>query len=410
MKELINNLQISLFLAYRGIVRGNIGTVLMTVAMMVLAFLNLVFLSSIFTGISQAIDNQAVNLMYGNIVIKPGEDDFYIKDVIDKTRLIAGLPGVVGVAGHYVDNLHLEYDPEKDGLDVKAGSWSAKAIDVDEESLVSSVTKYVIEGRFLTENSRDEIVLGRDVSGTHGSDKYNSSLKGVGVGDKIMVSFSNGVKREYKVVGIFMARSMFADSLVYIPKGEYESAYGVNGLANEISVKLAQPNQEEKYVKIIESMGINDVDIKSWKEVNELGGGITSSFTMIKGMLSAIGMLVAAVTIFIIIFVSVVNRRKQIGIMKAIGMQEEIIIISYIWQSLFYALCGVFFGLIVMYKVIIPIFVAYPLDIPVGYVSLVLSNSDFWTASIGLVLAALIGGLIPSFMGVKESILKLIWG
>ncbi len=410
MKELVNNLRISLFLAYRGIVRGNIGTILMTIMMMVLAFLNLVFLSSIFTGISKAIDSQAINMMYGNILIKPGKDDFYIKDVANKIRLISGLPGVVGASSHYVDSLYIEFDPEQDGLDVKSGNWITKAVNINEDRLVSNVSDYIVEGRFLDENSRDEIVLGRDVAGTHGTDKYNSSLKGVKVGDKVYATFSNGIRREYRVVGIFMSKSLFADSMIYISKNEYQSAYRVNGVANEIAVKLDQDNLEEKYIKIIKSLGIDDVDIKSWREVNELGGGITNSFTMIKGMLSAIGMLVAAVTIFIIIFVSVVNRRKQIGIMKAIGMQEEIIIISYIWQSLFYALCGVVFGLIIMYKAIIPIFVTYPLDFPVGYVSLVLSNNDLWTASIGLIASAFIGGLIPSLMGVKESILKLIWG
>ena len=131
---------------------------------------------------------------------------------------------------------------------------------------------------------------------------------------------------------------------------------------------------------------------------------------MISIILGVIGTIVAGITIFIIIFVSIVNKRRQIGILKAIGMKQNTIILSFVMQAIFYAIIGIILGASLVLFVIRPFFIANPLDFPIGWVSLKITFNILRISNISLMLAALIGGFIPAFRGAKESILDTIWG
>lgn len=91
-------------------------------------------------------------------------------------------------------------------------------------------------------------------------------------------------------------------------------------------------------------------------------------------------------------------------------MRERIIIDSYILQAIFYAILGVGLGLMVIYVLIVPYFIKNPLDFPMGWVSLAVTKNNLIISSISLIIAAIIGGLIPSWRGARQSILDAIWG
>ncbi len=54
------NIKTSFFLAYTSIKRGNKGTLAMVILIMTLAYVNLVFISSVFGGIVEAINREAI--------------------------------------------------------------------------------------------------------------------------------------------------------------------------------------------------------------------------------------------------------------------------------------------------------------------------------------------------------------
>jgi len=137
---------------------------------------------------------------------------------------------------------------------------------------------------------------------------------------------------------------------------------------------------------------------------------ITKSFDMIALLIAVIGLFVASVTIFIIIYVNTISKRRQIGILRAIGIKENIIIQSYIFQAMFYAISGTIIGLFIMFFILKPWFIEHPLKFPVGYVSLLIVPEKVSINTISLIAAALAAGLIPSWMAVRETILEAIWG
>ncbi|MDA3839993.1 MAG: FtsX-like permease family protein [Patescibacteria group bacterium] len=402
------NIKTAFFLAYTSIKRGNKGTLAMTILIMTLAYVNLVFISSVFGGIVEAINTQSIDNQYGNIVIEPAIDERYINNS-SAMELITTIPGVIGSSKHYLDSTIIKYDEKNDGKDIKSGRWLLKSINTEDEKSVTKIHESMIDGSFLKETDRDVIMIGKEVAGGYGGSLEHLSL-GVTVGDKIDVSFSNGIKRTYKVGGIFSTKSTQVDQTVFLTEKEMESVLKVHNQASEIIVKIEDIGNEDIYIGEIRKLGLQSEDIKKWSDLMGFTSSASKSFTMISIILGVIGTIVAGVTIFIIIFVSVVNKRKQIGILKAIGMKESTIVLYFVMQALFYGVIGVIFGASLILFVVRPYFISNPLDFPVGWVSLKVTFDIVRISNISLIVAALIGGFFPAYRGAKEDILKSIWG
>lgn len=402
------NIKTAFFLAFKSIKRGNKGTLLMTILIMTLAYVNLVFISSIFGGIVEAINEQSIDYQYSNIVIEPAPDDRYINNK-EALAAIDDIPGVVGSSAHYRDNPIIEYDKGRNGKDVKTGRWALKSIDPKAEKSVTKIHEAIIAGSYLEEGDKNKILIGKEVSGGHGGDLDYLSL-GVSLGDEVYVSFSNGIRRPYEVKGIFSTKSTAIDQTVFITKKEMESVLRISNQASEVLVKIEDKGNEDVYIEEIRNLGLENEDIKKWSDLMGFTSGASASFDMISIILGVIGTFVAGITIFIIIFVSVVNKRKQIGILKAIGMTSGTIVLHFVIQALFYGALGIIIGASFVLFVIRPYFISNPLDFPVGWVSLKVTFDILKVSNLSLMAAALIGGFFPAYRGAKESILKSIWG
>jgi putative ABC transport system permease protein len=324
--------------------------------------------------------------------------------------LVKDVPGVIGVSAHYVNNSIISYDAKKDGKNVESGSWALKSINIDDEIKTTDIHKSMVAGEYLTKLDKDKIIIGKDISGGYGTAFENTSLGGVGVGDEIKVRFNNGLERKYEVKGIFSTKSNQVDQIAFVTEKEMESVLGVSNRASEVIVKISETGRESEYIKEFRRIGVVGEDIKIWEELMSFTDSVSKSFSMISIILGVIGTIVAGVTIFIVIFVSVVNKKRQIGILKAIGMKESTIVFSFVIQALFYAVAGIGIGFLTMTYVITPFFISHPLDFPVGWVSLSITKINLVISVVSLMVASLIGGFIPAWRGARESILEAIWG
>ena len=89
------NIRASFFLALTAVKRGSKGIVVMTILIMALAYINIVFITSIFGGIIQGIEAEAISNQLGNIVITPEVDEKYINNkAIEWIDTIPGLSEV----------------------------------------------------------------------------------------------------------------------------------------------------------------------------------------------------------------------------------------------------------------------------------------------------------------------------
>ena len=399
---MLKNLQVSFFLAYKSIRKGNIGTTILTVVIMSMIFVNLVFLPSIVSGIGEGMNVMLIDYTCANILIEPQEDNLYISNVESIQKKLNSLPGVAGTSAHYISGATFTY---KDNF-VSGALYSINPID---EVTVTKTYTRIIEGEYLSKGDTDEILLGIDLAGEEGKESEEQNLGGVKVGDNIAVTFSNGVIREYRVKGIFKTKSFMADGSAFITEKEMESVLGLDDKASEILVKLNQRGTEEEFKKKFMELGISE-DIKTWEDkASGIVGDIISSFSLINVISTIISLIMAVIVIFIIIYINTVNKRKQIGILKAVGIDKSIIIRSYVIQSLFYCSAGITIGSIILYF-LISYLIANPLEFPMTYVRPLVEPQLIIQSVISLIAVSLIAGFIPSWKTANENILKAIWG
>ena len=134
------------------------------------------------------------------------------------------------------------------------------------------------------------------------------------------------------------------------------------------------------------------------------------TFGLLGNIIGSIGLVVASITIFIIIFVNAITRRRYIGILKGIGIRASVIEISYIIQSLFNALFGIILGSILVFLVLKPYLAANPIDFPFSDGILVATFIGTVVRGIILFIATLIAGYIPARIVVKQNTLDAILG
>ena len=415
MNSLLNDLKASLFLFYKYITRGNKGTLVLTVLVAALAFLQINTISGIMSGAVSLIYQQAKTNYVSNLVVQPGKDQWgnkeqYLTQVTALKRKIDAIPGVIASSARYTAGSIVTYDPDKTGKDVRTISWPITSMNPTEDMHVSDISGYMVSGKFLDESDRDQVIMGREISGGFGATLEVQSLKGAHVGDEVTISYQNGVVRKYTIKGIYTTVFPLSDMSIFVTNKEMESVLGLHDRASEILIKTDESYTEQYYTDQLRQAGVELPDIKQWKDFIGLVLGIAQSFDIIKRIILFIGLMVTGVTIFIVIFIATISRKKQIGIMKAIGMKEQIIVTSYIFLALFYALIGIGVGTMVLEFLIRPYFIAHPLSFPMGQVSLLLVPGEFFISVISMIIVSLIAGFIPSWRVTRENIIKAIWG
>ena len=412
----MGDLKLAFFLAHKSIFKGNRWALILIVLVMSLSFANLLLTPSILMGVTDAINRQQVETLYGDVVVDPLADEYHLTGVTELTEMIEQVPGVAGVAARLNYSGMLEHDwRSKDSvLDKgKSGTWSVVGIDPEDEAAVTSIHDSVIDGDYLEERDRDSILLGVEIAG--GQQAHSAAfqtLDGVMVGDTVRMTYPNGVQREYEVAGIFRSRDSQADRMVFVTRAEIASVLGrsvYGDRASQLLVSIDGTRTEEEVIQSIQSLDTAS-EARSWREYGGAMTGVVSSFAVVAGLISGIGLIVAGIVMFIVIYINVIHSRRHIGILRAIGIKRDIIIGSYLVQALFYAVMGVVLGGLAFRFGLPAYFEYHPLDLSIGHVSLALHPGIVESAVAGLVLAAVLAGLVPVFNITRQGIVHAIRG
>jgi putative ABC transport system permease protein len=138
-----------------------------------------------------------------------------------------------------------------------------------------------------------------------------------------------------------------SDTGVYIPLSQAEKFFG-SDQADEIIVKLknsdaAMVNSTSK--AITEYFG-NQVSVISATAVQSLLSSIFSTVSLFLGGIAAISLLVAGIGIMNIMIVSLIERTREIGILKALGMKSRTVLHIFLTESVIIGLIGAIIGII----------------------------------------------------------------
>jgi putative ABC transport system permease protein len=412
----MGDLKLAFFLAHKSIFKGNRWALILIVLVMSLSFANLLLTPSILMGVNDAVNVQQVETLYGDIVVDPPENEYYLDDARELSESIAQVPGVSGVSVRLNYSGTLEYDwRSKESLSDKgkSGTWSVVGVEPSDEAGVTSIHDSIIDGEYLDERDRDSIVLGVEIAG--GADASTASfqtLDGVAVGDNVRVTYPNGIQREYEVKGIFRSRDSQADRMAFVTTAEMASVLGrsvFHDRASQLLVSITDASSEEQVIQDIQSLGFS-YEVRSWREYGGAMTSVLSSFAVVVGLISGIGLIVAGIVMFIVIYINVIHSRRHIGILRAIGIKRDVIIGSYVIQALFYAATGVVLGGLAFRFGLQGDFDYHPLNLSIGKVGLALHPGIVESAVFGLVAAAVLAGLVPVLNITRQGIVHAIRG
>lgn len=400
---MLEKAKVSFFLASRSIVRGNKGITIFTVFVLTLIFIQLVLFSSMLAGVTLKFNELMVDFQTGNVVVEPKEEERYIESSSALQRKIESLPQVVGTSARLKSSGNFRYKEKEMG-------GTVYGIDPADEAFVTGLEGAVVSGDFLSRPDRGEIILGREVSGGYGALMESRALGGVEVGDTIELTIS-GRTRVFRVKGIYTTLFFMADAGAYVNRADMEEMLGVEGrdFAHEIAIKTIAGDDEYETRTSLLSLGIKE-NIRTWHEFAGILRLIENTLGLVRNIMNAIGLLIAFVIIFVVIYVNIVNKKRQIGVQKAIGIEQNVIVASFVLQAMLYAGTGVILGYIFMRYGLVPYTVSNPVQIPLGAMSLRLDNAEAINRAVLLFLASIVGSVIPAYKLAQKDLLDLIWG
>lgn len=96
--------------------------------------------------------------------------------------------------------------------------------------------------------------------------------------------------------------------------------------------------------------------------------------------------------------------------MKGIGIYPSVIELSYVMQSIFYGITGSFIGALLVYLVLIPGFLAHPINFPFSDGIMVAPYMDTFQKFVVLMIATILAGYLPARSIVKQNTLNAILG
>jgi putative ABC transport system permease protein len=401
---MINDIRVGALIAYCSVKRGNKKTLIFIVFVLSLIFMNLVFLPSMIGGMSVLFTGMMQDYAYGDIVIEPTGDNPYINNADDVLQKVRAVEGVRAATKRLGVGASVEHKNKVVGVTITG-------LLPTEEYEISRYPYIITEGEFLGELARDEIIIGAMIAGTgYGSEIYDN-LGEVRPGSLVDVTYSNGVKKTYKVKGIMTGTFELVDLNALINYKEIEDVYGLEGSkATSVVVSVDEQGTEEQIKDKIREAGVTE-QIFTWADKSEsLIKQAMQSIGAINTMTKFVSLIVGAALILIIIYINVLNRKKEIGILKAVGITPGSIVLSYAFISMFYVSLGILAGL-VLYFALMFYFQAHPvifyetMKIRPQIDSMLLIQSIFTMLTMSV-----IAGILPAWSVSRESILKAIWG
>jgi len=402
---MVKSLRVAMFLALRAVVKGNVGVTILTILMLVLVALNLLFVPGLIAGAIVSANDVLVRTFSGDLLVEAEGDNLRISHVEDLILGIESIDGVAAVAARNSVAAEITFDEERMGVTVIG-------IEPEREKAVFEVAECLVEGSYLKPRDREQILLGIQIAGSDREDieLYSSSLRHVHAGDRVTVAYVNGVEKQYTVKGVFHTRFIQTDLQAFISQLEFCSVMpAMHNKATSLRVKLEDDANPEQVIERIRSMS-DGLEFQTWDETAGIVASMTDSFNIIRQILNVVNFLVAGVTVFIVTYVDVVNRRRQIGIQRAIGITPQSITVSYLIRALFYAVVGLIVAALLFEYVVIPVEARHPLYFPFGPAYIVIEFSYMVRIALILLAVSLVAAFIPVRRVMRVKILDAIWG
>ncbi|GBD89810.1 macrolide export ATP-binding/permease protein MacB [bacterium BMS3Abin04] len=256
------------------------------------------------------------------------------------------------------------------------------------------------EGRFMNplevKSARRVCIIGKDIAKAlfPNQNPLNKSIRLNNVPLKVI-----GVLEKQ---GSAFFGSFSLDGQIIMPLNVFERIYGQKRGRILISIKVADINKMAEVkeevkadMRLIRKVPPGKPDDFAINEQNVF----TDFYDKTVGIIALAGIVITALSLFVgaigimnIMFVSVTERTKEIGIRKAIGAKTRSIMIQFLSEAIIITLIGGIIGLIISYPLSLIIDKVLPTSMPINIVILALVIS---------IVVGIISGFLPAYKAAK---------
>lgn len=413
----MDSLRIGFLLGLRQIQRASLWTTSLIIFVMMLTFLNLIAISGVLVGLVEGVEKAAYEQSLGDIIISPLDNEDRILNTPTVTRILESYPEITIYSTRFKAAASVEANyRERRDLRGERDIISATILGVDpkREQTMTGLADYVIEGEYFDNQSQGQLLLGAYYIDRYAEDFGDifASLSNIYPGDKVRLT-AGDVTKEFTVKGIVRSKRDEMSLNVYIPDLEFRRLFNrFDRNADQIVMKaVAGTDREELKANLAQT------NIGSWGKLQtfeeampKFVNDIKETFSILGFFVGSIGLVVASISIFIIIFINALSRRRHIGILKAIGIRRRALELAYVIQAAFYAFIGSLIGLAIIYLFLVPYFANNPIDFPVSDGILVAELGETMLRFGILFVVTLIAGFVPAWMIARQNTLNAILG
>jgi lipoprotein-releasing system permease protein len=166
---------------------------------------------------------------------------------------------------------------------------------------------------------------------------------GTAVGDKITLKAANGTASTLSIAGVFDFGNKGANERnVYVALRTAQNLLDLIGGATSIDIKILDPFAAETIAQAIRNVG--DLRVDSWISTNAQFFSAMSAQILANTLIRFFVGLTVALGIASVLVVSVVQKSKEIGILRAMGTRRMQVLRVFLIQGAFMGLVGALLG------------------------------------------------------------------
>ena len=261
------------------------------------------------------------------------------------------------------------------------------------EDYMETITTNIVQGRFFSKNE--------DRSGSRVT-VIGDGIKEAFFGDQDPIGKYIKIDNiKFRVIGVLEKQGKFlglfsVDKQAILPIGAYNRIFSKRGWMR-LSIKIPENKIEEgldeissvmRHIRGLKPNQKNDFAINQTKAFEKNYNTLKLAIGGTGTFITLLSLIVGGIGVMNIMFVSVKERTREIGVRKAIGATKGMILVQFLMEAVSICLIAGLIGLLISYIFSILLNKIFP------------STMDIWLATFSILMSIVVGvvsGLIPSY-------------
>lgn len=288
-----------------------------------------IFIGSLITGLQKSLVDKTVGSV-PQITVSPKEDGAFIVDPQAEIKTIkaANSEEIINLVAVTQGPAILKTPDESTTIILRGFDWDAA-------QGIYKIADRVVKGALGT--NENEVIIGKDLS-----DNLN-----VKIGDTIEMITPTGKTGQFQVTGIFdLQVKSLNESWILTNASSAQTFLETGDGASQIEMQVKDVFTADEVAMDVEKRLNNDtLVVTNWKEENAALLSGLSGQTASSLMIQVFVLISVVLGIASVLAISVVQKSRQIGILKAMGMHNPKASLVFLFQGFLLGVLGAFAGI-----------------------------------------------------------------